>query len=89
MNRARRWKLSAAQRTDMWNGWTIITGDWSSARQEPCVIQFLLARHGGIAPTARRRSRLALTLAEREDHLAPPLRLQRLIVPQMSTSSLR
>ena len=31
------------------------------------IIQFLLARHGGIAPVARRRSRRALTLAERED----------------------
>jgi DNA-binding NarL/FixJ family response regulator len=31
------------------------------------VIQFLLARHGGIAPAARRRSRQVLTLAERED----------------------
>jgi IS30 family transposase len=31
------------------------------------VIQFLLARHGGIAPPVRRRSRWALTLAERED----------------------
>jgi IS30 family transposase len=31
------------------------------------VIQLLLARHGGIAPAARRRSRRVLTLAERED----------------------
>jgi IS30 family transposase len=31
------------------------------------VIRFLLARHGGIAPAARRRSRRVLTLAERED----------------------
>jgi len=31
------------------------------------VVQFLLARHGGIAPAARRRSRRVLTLAERED----------------------
>jgi IS30 family transposase len=31
------------------------------------VIQFLLARHGGITPAARRRARLTLTLAERED----------------------
>ena len=31
------------------------------------VIQFLLARHGGIAPPARRRARSTLTLAERED----------------------
>src|SRR6202030_525003 len=31
------------------------------------VIHFLLACHGGIAPPVRRRSRRALTLAERED----------------------
>src|SRR6202140_4094695 len=31
------------------------------------VIRFLLARHGGIAPAARRRSQRVLTLAERED----------------------
>jgi IS30 family transposase len=31
------------------------------------VIQLLLARHGGIAPAARRRSPRVLTLAERED----------------------
>jgi IS30 family transposase len=31
------------------------------------VIHFLLARHGGIAPPLRCRSRLALTLTERED----------------------
>ena len=31
------------------------------------VIHFLLARHGGIAPAARRRSPLTLTLTERED----------------------
>jgi len=30
-------------------------------------IQFMLAQHGGIAPAARRRSLLTLTLAERED----------------------
>jgi IS30 family transposase len=31
------------------------------------VVHFLLARHGGIAPAARRRSLRTLTLAERED----------------------
>ena len=31
------------------------------------VIRFLLARHGGIAPAVRHRSRRVLTLAERED----------------------
>ena len=30
-------------------------------------IQFMLAQHGGIAPAARRRSPLTLTLAEREE----------------------
>ena len=30
-------------------------------------IQFMLAQHGGIAPAARRRSPLTLTLAEREN----------------------
>ena len=35
--------------------------------KEHAVIHFLLARHGGIAPAPRRRSRRALTLAERED----------------------
>src|SRR5262249_24617110 len=32
------------------------------------VIRFLLARHGGITPPARRRSRRGLTLAERGDN---------------------
>ena len=31
------------------------------------VVHFMLARHGGIAPTTRRRSRRVLTLAEREE----------------------
>jgi len=35
--------------------------------KDHAVIQFLLARHGGITPGARRRSKLVLTLAERED----------------------
>jgi hypothetical protein len=30
-------------------------------------IRFMLSQHGGIAPAARRRSPLTLTLAERED----------------------
>src|SRR5258708_22518787 len=34
--------------------------------QHSCI-RWVLLRHGGIPPAARRRSRLALTLAERED----------------------
>ena len=66
----RRWKLSSAQRADMWNRWK--TGQSLNAigralGKDKQVIHFLLARHGGIAPRARHRSKLALTLAERED----------------------
>ena len=70
MNRARRWKLSSAQRADMWSRWKAGQSLNEIGRvlgKDHVVIQFLLARHGGIAPAARRRSRRALTLAERED----------------------
>jgi IS30 family transposase len=70
MKHARRWKLSAAQRTDMWNRWKAGQSLHEIGRalgKDHVVIQFLLARHGGIAPAARRRSRRVLTLAERED----------------------
>jgi IS30 family transposase len=70
MKRARRWKLSSIQRTDMWNRWKAGQSLQEIGRalgKDHVVIQFLLARHGGIAPPARRRSRRVLTLAERED----------------------
>jgi IS30 family transposase len=66
----RRWKLSAAQRADMWNRWKAgqsLNAIGRARGKDQHVIHFLLARHGGIAPGARRRSKLALTLAERED----------------------
>src|SRR5579859_4543589 len=68
----RRWKLSLAQRADMWNRWK--AGESLNAigrvlGKDKQVIHFLLARHGGIAPPARRRSPRVLTLAEREDIL--------------------
>src|ERR1700676_1660876 len=70
MNHSRRWKLSSAQRADMWSRWkagqSLNEIGWALGKDH-VVIQFLLARHGGIAPAARRRSRRALTLAERED----------------------
>src|ERR1051326_1200161 len=70
MKRARRWKLSSAQRADMWSRWKAGQSLHAIGRalgKDKQVIHFLLARHGGIAPRARRRLQLALTLAERED----------------------
>ena len=66
----RRWKLSSAQRADMWNRWKAGQSLNAIGRvigKDKQVIHFLLARHGGIAPPVRRRSRRALTLGERED----------------------
>lgn len=66
----RRWKLSSAQRADMWNRWKAgqsLNGIGRALGKDKQVIYFLLARHGGIAPPARRRSPRVLTLAERED----------------------
>jgi hypothetical protein len=70
MNHTRRWKLSSAQRSDIWNRWKAGESLHEIGRalgKSHVVIQFLLARHGGIAPAARRRSRRVLTMAERED----------------------
>ncbi len=66
----RRWKLSSAHRADMWNRWKAgqsLNAIGRALGKNQHVIHFLLARHGGIAPPVRRRSRRALTLAERED----------------------
>ena len=66
----KRWKLSDAQRAEMWNRWKAGQSLHAIGRalgKDHVVIRFLLARHGGIAPPARRRSQRVLTLAERED----------------------
>src|SRR6202049_4091331 len=66
----RRWKLSSAQRADMWNRWKAgqsLNVIGRALGKDKQVVHFLLARHGGIASPVRRRSRRALTLAERED----------------------
>src|SRR5579863_5483900 len=66
----RRWKLSSAQRADMWGRWKAgqsLNAIGRALGKDKQVIHFLLARHGGIALPVRRRSRRALTLAERED----------------------
>src|SRR5262245_47224676 len=66
----RRWKLSSDQRADMWNRWNAgqsLNAIGQALGMNHVVIRFRLARHGGITPPARRRSRRVLTLAERED----------------------
>src|SRR5580692_7596877 len=70
MVQTRRWKLSAAQRADMWNRWKAgqsLNAIGRALGKDKQVVYFLLARHGGIIPRVRRRSRRVLTLAERED----------------------
>jgi IS30 family transposase len=66
----KRWKLTAAQRAEMWNRWKAgqsLNAIGRALGKDHVVIRLLLARHGGIAPVARRRSRRVLTLAEREE----------------------
>jgi IS30 family transposase len=70
MTQARRGKLSAMQKTELWSRWKAGQSLHEIGRalgKDHVVIHFLLARRGGIAPTARRRSGRTLTLAERED----------------------
>jgi len=58
------------QRADMWSRWKTGQSLHEIGRafgKDHVSIQFMLAQHGGIVPTARRRSLLTLTLAERED----------------------
>ena len=63
-------RLSSTQKTDIWTRWkagqTLHEIGRAYGKPHPTIRKVLLSR-GGIAPTARRRSRLALTLAERED----------------------
>jgi IS30 family transposase len=54
----------------MWNRWRAgqsLNAIGRALGKDKQVIHFLLACHGGITPPVRRRSRRALTLAERED----------------------
>src|SRR4029077_1910834 len=70
MTQARRVRLSATQRAAMWSRWKAGQSLHEIGRvfgKDHVSIHFMLAQHGGIAPAARRRSLLTLTLAERED----------------------
>jgi hypothetical protein len=66
----RRFKLSEQQRNDMWSRWKAGQSLHEIGRafsKDHVSIQFMLAQHGGIAPTVRRRSPRTLTLVEREE----------------------
>src|SRR6202030_653205 len=61
----RRWKLSSAQRADMWSCWKAgqsLNAIGRALGKDKQVIHFLLARHGGIAP----RLSLASSTVSRE-----------------------
>jgi IS30 family transposase len=70
MNEGKRGRLSATQRTEIWRRWkagqSLHEIGRAYGKPHSCIRCLLLPR-GGIPPAARRRSRLALTLAERED----------------------
>jgi len=70
MGQGRRHGFSVEQKADIWRRWK--TGEslheiGRAFNKDHGSIQFLLSKHGGIAPAIRRRSDRALTLAEREE----------------------
>src|ERR1700675_2738314 len=70
MTQGKRSRLSLTQRTEIWRRWksgrSLHEIGRAFGKPHSCIRCVLLPR-GGIPPAARRRSRLALTLAERED----------------------
>jgi DNA-binding CsgD family transcriptional regulator len=70
MSEGDRSRLSLSQRTDIWSRWksgqSLHEIGRAFGKPHSCIRCLLLPR-GGIGPAARCRSRLALTLAERED----------------------
>jgi len=61
--------FTAAEKTELWDRWKrgeSLKAIGRAFGKQSSSIYFLVAPHGGIRPAQRRRSRLALTLAERE-----------------------
>jgi hypothetical protein len=61
--------FTAAEKTELWDRWQrgeSLKAIGRAFGKQSSSIYFLVAPHGGIRPAERRRSRLALTLAERE-----------------------
>jgi IS30 family transposase len=62
--------FTAAEKTELWDRWQrgeSLKAIGRAFGKPSSSIYFQVAPHGGIRPAARRRSRLALTLAEREE----------------------
>ena len=62
--------FTAAERTEMWDRWQrgeSLRAIGRSFGKPSSSIYFQISPHGGIRPPPRRRSRLALTLSEREE----------------------
>src|ERR1700735_1217000 len=70
MRPGKRFGLSAIEKEEVWNRWkagqSLHEIGRAFGKEHSCIRSVLLPR-GGIRPAARRRSPLALTLAERED----------------------
>ena len=61
--------FTAAEKTELWDRWKrgeSLKAIGRAFGKPSSSIYFLVAPHGGIRPAQRRRSRLALTLTERE-----------------------
>ena len=78
----KRSRLSPTQKTDIWRRWkagqSLHEIGRAYGKPHPSIRCALLPR-GGIPPAARRRSRLALTLAEREEYLERSLPVFRFV----------
>jgi IS30 family transposase len=76
--------LTSAQKTELWDRWQrgeSLKAIGRAFGKPSSSIYSLVSPHGGIRPASRRRSRLALTLAEREE-------ISRAIVAQRSIRSI-
>jgi IS30 family transposase len=70
MNQGRSRGFSAAEKTELWDLWRrgeSLKAIGRAFSKPSSSIYYQLAPHGGIRPASRRRSRLALTLVEREE----------------------
>ena len=70
MGQIRRPGLTTEQKTELWDRWQrgeSLTAIGRAFGKPSSSIYCLVSPHGGIRPAARRRSRLALTLSEREE----------------------
>src|SRR5674476_352053 len=62
--------FTAAEKTELWDRWQrgeSLKAIGRAFGKPSSSIYFQVSPHGGIRPPARRRSRLALTLSEREE----------------------